>query len=163
MSYLARLKALDTKPLDLLNKWDRRFMALAQHVAGWSKDPSTNCGAVVVPRSRTPIIFGYNGLPPGISDDDRLHDRDWRLAVTLHAEDNAVANAGLDGSRGATLYVWPMPPCSRCAARIIRAGIIRVVAQSLSDLARDDRWRDSVGLGLKLFAEAGVDFTIYRG
>ena len=148
------------------DKWDRRFMELAQHVAGWSKDPSTKCGAVVVPPSRKPIIFGYNGPPSGIADDERLLDREWKLAVTLHAEDNAVANAGLDVSGGATLYVWPMPPCSRCAARIIRAGIIRVVAPPLPDGLINWRrvsWASAVALGLKLFAEAGVDLTIYHG
>ena len=147
------------RKLAAADKWDRRFMALAEHVAGWSKDPSTKCGAVVVPRSRTPIIFGYNGLPPGVDDDGRLHDREWKLAVTLHAEDNAVANAGHAVSSGATLYVWPLPPCSRCAARIIRAAISRVVAPPARAL--HNQWTPSVKLGLELFAEAGIDFTFY--
>ena len=30
------------------DRWDRRYVGLAQHVAGWSKDPSTKVGAVLV-------------------------------------------------------------------------------------------------------------------
>ena len=28
--------------------WDRRFLELADHIAGWSKDPSRGVGAVIV-------------------------------------------------------------------------------------------------------------------
>ena len=31
-----------------LNKWDKRYLALAKEVASWSKDPSTQVGAVTV-------------------------------------------------------------------------------------------------------------------
>ena len=30
------------------NKWHNRFMELAEHVAQWSRDPSTKVGAVIV-------------------------------------------------------------------------------------------------------------------
>ena len=46
----------------LLNKWDKRFLEMAKLVASWSKDPSTQVGAVAV-RNRTVIAQGYNGLP----------------------------------------------------------------------------------------------------
>jgi hypothetical protein len=32
----------------MADKWDRRFLGLAAEVAGWSKDPSTQVGAVIV-------------------------------------------------------------------------------------------------------------------
>ena len=31
-----------------MSKWSDRFMALAEHVADWSYDPSTEVGAVIV-------------------------------------------------------------------------------------------------------------------
>ena len=31
----------------MLDKWDQRFMDLANFVAAWSKDPSTQVGAVI--------------------------------------------------------------------------------------------------------------------
>ena len=51
-------------------KWDRRFLALAEHVADWSKDPSTKTGAVIVRPDRTIASMGYNGFPRGMADTD---------------------------------------------------------------------------------------------
>ena len=52
-------------------KWDLRFVNLAEEVAGWSKDPSTQVGAVAVnDRIGTVVAQGYNGFPRGIQDTD---------------------------------------------------------------------------------------------
>ena len=58
--------------------------------------------------------------------------------------------------RGATLYVWPLPPCHRCACDIVQAGIKRVVVplEVAADLR--ERWRDALALSCDLFAEAGI-------
>ena len=32
----------------MVNNWDKKYMAMAEHVAEWSKDPSTKIGAVAV-------------------------------------------------------------------------------------------------------------------
>ena len=53
--------------LILSNKWDIRFLEMAKLVASWSKDPSTQVGAVAV-RNRTVIAQGYNGFPRGCDD-----------------------------------------------------------------------------------------------
>ncbi len=69
------------------DKWDRRFIELARHIAGWSKDPSTKVGCVIVNSDRTIASIGYNGLPRGVIDTpERLGLRDAKLAMTLHAE-----------------------------------------------------------------------------
>ena len=58
-------------------KWDIRFLELAKHISGWSKDPSTKVGCVVVGGDREIRSTGFNGFPRGINDDeDRLTDRD---------------------------------------------------------------------------------------
>ena len=44
-------------------KWPRRFLDLAYQVASWSKDPSTQVGAVVVDQQGHPMSFGFNGMP----------------------------------------------------------------------------------------------------
>ena len=31
-----------------MNKWDTRFLKLAKEIATWSKDPSTQVGAIAV-------------------------------------------------------------------------------------------------------------------
>ena len=32
----------------ILKKWDLRFLEMARNAAGWSKDPSTKVGAIIV-------------------------------------------------------------------------------------------------------------------
>jgi deoxycytidylate deaminase len=74
---------------------------LAEHVAKLSKDPSTKVGAAIFDNKRRVISLGYNGLPRGVEDSPaRLHDRDTKLKLTLHAEQNALAfaTAPLEGS-----------------------------------------------------------------
>ncbi|MBT6879060.1 MAG: hypothetical protein HOA22_05955, partial [Gammaproteobacteria bacterium] len=104
--------------VDELNKWDLRFLGLAAHVAQWSKDPSTQVGSVVASDKRV-VSLGFNGFPQGLSDDHRLHDRETKYSLVLHAEENALLFSGAD-LRGNTIYVYPLPPCSRCAVKIIQ-------------------------------------------
>ena len=47
----------------LLNKWDHRYLLLAKEVGSWSKDPSTQIGAVAVGSKGQVLAQGYNGLP----------------------------------------------------------------------------------------------------
>jgi dCMP deaminase len=134
-----------------MNKWDTRFLELSRHVAGWSRDPSTRVGAVVVRPDKTIASVGFNGLPRGVIDsDERLHDRETKLAMTLHAEQNAILSAH-ERLDGCTIYVWPMPPCSHCAGAVIQAGISRVVAPMPGE-----RWAQSCRLGRSMMWEAGV-------
>lgn len=137
------------------DKWDRRFMEMADLVSTWSKDPGTKVGCVIV-SGRKIVATGYNGLPEGIADlSDRLDNRDWKLSVTVHAEVNAIINAGKHGAKteGCTIYTT-FPPCSSCSAAIIQAGIVRVVCPSY--LKSPDRWRDNFFLGWSLLREAGI-------
>lgn len=134
--------------------WDTRFLELAQHVAGWSKDPSTQCGAVIT-RDKRIISLGFNGFPQGVADsDERLNNREIKYKLVLHAEQNALAfaNANLTGC---TIYVYPMPPCSRCAAQIIQAGIKRIVTQR-PDPDRLARWQEDFQLTDEMCQETGV-------
>jgi len=144
-----------------MDKWDKRFLGLAEHIAGWSKDPSTKVGAAVVDKHNRVVSVGYNGLPRGITDDEeRLSDRAVKLQITLHAETNAIlfANRSLDGC---TLYVWPLPPCAHCAAKIVQVGITRVVSV-IADADAADRWAESNELGWQLFKEAGVKLALIK-
>lgn len=74
--------------------------------------------------------------------------------MTVHAEANALRMAG-DKARAATLYTWPLPPCSQCASLAIQAGIRRVVSPPPpAGLAA--RWGDSLRLAQAMFREAGI-------
>lgn len=132
-------------------KWNMRFLQLAEHIAQWSKDPSTKVGAVIVRPNKTIVSVGFNGLPRGITDDDAiLNAREKKYEVIVHAEDNALLMAKEDLT-GCSLYTWPLPPCSRCAGRIIQAGIGEVIA-----LCPIERWQDNCQQGYKLLTSANV-------
>ena len=138
-----------------LDKWDHRMLGLAEHIAGWSKDPSTRVGCVLADSRHRVVSTGYNGLPQGVRDTlERLEDRALKLMLTLHAEENALlfATQKLDGC---TCYVWPMPPCARCAGKLIQAGIARVVAPAPTP-EQTSRWSRDFDLAHQMYAEAGV-------
>ena len=60
-----------------MSKWSDRFLALAEHIAEWSQDPSTKVGAVIVDSQKRVVSMGYNGFPRGIKDlPERYKNRD---------------------------------------------------------------------------------------
>ena len=135
------------------SSWDCRFLKLCQEISAWSKDPSTKVGAVIVDESHRIISTGYNGLPRGIDDShERLSDRETKLAITLHAEQNAILFANTDLT-GCTLYCTHHP-CAHCAATIVQSGITRVVMCKENLLG--DHWRPSEQLAKEIFNEANV-------
>lgn len=132
-------------------------MDLADHVAGWSKDPRTQVGAVVADGKHRPSL-GYNGFPPGIRDlSSRLKDYDMKHKLTLHAESNAIHNSGHPVA-GQDLYVT-YPPCIRCTVEIIRAKIRSVTCLRGTDEKMEKHGAD-IELSLSLFAEANIPFSI---
>lgn len=138
-----------------MDKWDSRFLDLARTVASWSKDPSTQTGAVVVRPDRTVAALGYNGFPRGCDDSDTLYaDRETKYARIVHCEMNAILSAR-EPLHGYTLYTVPFLTCERCAAHVIQAGIRRVVAPACPEHLRD-RWEASFVATRKLYGEAGV-------
>lgn len=137
----------------MLDRWDFRFLSLSQHIAGWSKDPSTKVGAVIVRPDRTIASLGFNGFARGVADlPERLSDRSSKLLLTVHAEENAILSAH-ERLQGFALYSSHFP-CDRCASRIVQAGIGRVVAMTTKDYL--ERWAESVANSRVIFAEAGV-------
>lgn len=136
--------------------WDARYLDLARHVARWSKDPSTQVGAVVVGRDRRHIAIGYNGFPKGIADDNRLFDRDVKYTLIQHAERNVLDNAVFDLA-GATLIVT-LHPCVECAKSIVSKGISRVVCSPIPPGM--ERWEQQADLAALILNEAGVALKI---
>lgn len=137
-------------------KWDKRFLELAGHIASWSKDPSTQVGCVVVGMDREIRSTGFNGLPRGIEDTaQRLADRDLKYPLICHAEENAIMHSARIGVslKGCSAYVsWP--PCTRCARSLVQVGILEIVYPTRLDIP--DRWRHDFELSMGLLLEAGV-------
>ena len=106
------------------------------------------------------VGLGINGFPMNIEDDStRLSDKNLKLEMVLHAEQNAILSAGRDAV-GGNVYVFGKPVCNHCAALIIQAGVDRVIAAKPKDEAPDESEWDRKGrLALVMFAEAGVRFT----
>ena len=143
-----------------LDKWDKRYLALAKEVSTWSKDPSTQVGAVTVGSKKEVLSQGFNGFPRGIEDSDaRYKDRQTKYKFVVHAEMNAIYNATYSGVSldGATLYVYGLPICSECAKGIIQVGIKKVVVKKAKEL---DNWNESVELSKQMFDEADVELVI---
>lgn len=145
-------------------KWDVRFLRLACEVATWSKDRSTQVGAVIVGDDKTPGPYGFNGFPRFIDDDiEERHSRPSKYKWTEHAERNAIYNAARIGMglKGCTLYVTHMP-CADCARAIVQVGIVRVVvdADSLTDAGFAERWSEDDQITRDMFEEARVALSL---
>jgi dCMP deaminase len=139
--------------------WDEYFMELTRVVAKRSTCVRRHVGALIV-RDKRILATGYNGAPSGLPhclDIGCLRDQmgvpsgeRQELCRGLHAEQNAIIQAGLHGVslRDATLYVT-LAPCTTCAKMIINSGIRRVFYQ--------ESYPDQ--LSLDLLAQAGVEIT----
>lgn len=138
------------------DKWDTRFLEVAKLIASWSKDPSTQVGAVIV-KDRHIVSTGYNGFPMGVRDlKERYLDRETKLSLCVHAEQNAILRASGE-SRGSTIYVYPLGPCTECCKSIIQSGIVRV---AYPNSPVPDRWKYSIETANMMFKEAKVEVNL---
>lgn len=134
--------------------WRDRFFDLARLVATWSKDPSTQVGAVIVRPDRTIVSVGYNGFPRGTDDHHQLlNNREMKLRRTVHAEVNAILTAK-QNLEGCTLYVTPLHPCASCAGIIVQSGIKEVFAELAKE--PNQSWIEDFNTASRMFKEAGV-------
>jgi dCMP deaminase len=134
-----------------MTDWNNRFLDLCEHVATWSKDPSTKLGAVIVDSKKRVVSIGYNGFPRGVDDrHDRYDDRPTKYLFVAHAERNALDNAPMMVDN-CTMYVTLLP-CNECAKSIIQKGITTVVTYRPE---REDVFNWNITLAM--FNEAGVN------
>ncbi len=135
-----------------MDKWDKRFMELAETVAGWSSCYQSNrhVGAVVVKNKRI-LTTGYNGASSGIESCAERGECLRRVkniasgtmqevCYAVHAEQNAIIQAALLGVSldGATMYVTHQP-CVICTRMILNSGIKKVIYKNgyPDDFARE--------------------------
>lgn len=145
-----------------IDKWDLRFLALAKHIAQWSKDPSTKTGAVIVDEDRRIVSTGYNGFPKGMQDlEERYADRGFKYPNIIHCERNAMLFAHRS-LKGCTLYTWPFASCTPCAAMVTQSGIVRCVAPTIPPHLMD-RWGKDLVETEKMFKECKLAFDLWSG
>lgn len=137
----------------MIDKWDKRFMEVADMVAKWSKDPSTQVGCVLV-KNRNILATGYNGFARGVEDTEaRYNDRPTKYLMVIHAELNAVLQAR-ESLIDAIAYVTHKP-CSQCAAALIQAGIKTIVTRNPTD-GIAERFKESFAATNDQFFDAGI-------
>lgn len=120
-------------------KWDLRYLALARHIATWSKDPSTKVGAVMVGQDNMIKGTGFNGFAHGEDDSEaRYANRTEKLKDIVHAEVNAI---GKDPPAGFTIYS-SFPFCPDCARMACMRGARRLVCCPLDTNHRSKSWAD---------------------
>lgn len=143
------------------NKWQGRFIGLAQHIAMWSKDPSTKCGAVVVDHTKNVLGMGYNGFPAGCCDKPEMYqDREIKYSRIVHAEANALISALRHGHvRNAVMYIYPFAPCHECTKLIVQSRAIQQIV--FPHLPPEDprrcRWTDSHRIAQTMLRETGIE------
>ena len=138
-----------------------RYLNLAKHFSTWSKDPSTQVGAVAIGAKGQVLAQGYNGFPRKVEESDkRLGDRELKYKFTVHAEMNCIYNAGWNGTSldGSSLYVYGLPVCHDCAKGIIQSGIKAVYVPNHDGVS--EKWFNSTLITMKMFEEAGVHYEL---
>ena len=141
-------------------KWRNRYLLLAKHFSTWSKDPSTQVGAVAVSDNGLILSEGWNGFPRGIRDTQgRLGVRQTKYDYMVHAEKNLIYNATRNGISllNSNLYVYGLPVCSECAKGVIQVGIKSVYVLTDSMNVRDT-WVESWKKTTDMFDEVGISY-----
>ncbi len=143
-----------------MDKWDKRFIDMAEVVGSWSScyQENRHVGAVIV-KDKHVLATGYNGAPAGVTScKDKCECLRKKLNIpsgtrhelcfAVHAEQNAIAQAARFGIsvEGATIYVTHQP-CTICTKMIINSGIKKVIYKHGYP---DD-------FSLELLKEAGVE------
>jgi len=136
----------------------RTFLRHAYSYAqSYSKDPSTQLGAILVKEHAGVIGWGVNGLPDRISDKEDRWTRPQKYDYVEHAERNVIYKCAERGicSTGLIMYC-PWFACTDCARAIIQSGISAVVGHEEMYEHVNDRWNKSTELGMSMLKEAGV-------
>lgn len=125
-------------PERLRPSWNTYFLRIAHLAATRSNCMKRRVGALVVRDNRI-VSTGYNGTPIGTTncnDSGCKRCNSFTSAghyldecLCLHAEENAIIEAGRERCKHATLYSNVFP-CLSCAKKIVQAGISKVVYHS---------------------------------
>jgi dCMP deaminase len=147
-----------------MNKWDKRFMQMAELVGSWSScfQQNRHVGAIVVKDKRI-LTTGYNGAPSGIitcvergecirRKENIPSGTRQEYCYAVHAEQNAIIQAArlVVSLNGATMYCTHQP-CVICARMIINSGIAKLIYK--------DGYPDE--FAMRLFCEAGLTVLKY--
>ncbi|KIO08586.1 hypothetical protein M404DRAFT_14618 [Pisolithus tinctorius Marx 270] len=151
-SHLDSINVLSTERLR--PRWDSYFMTLADLASQRSNCMKRRVGAILVRDNRI-VATGYNGTPRGVKNCNEggcAHCNGVSIAngtdcLCLHAEENALLEAGRDRVGPNAILYCNTCPCLKCTIKIIQSGVKEVVYH-LSYKVDEDSAR--------LFQEAGI-------
>lgn len=154
----ATLGKLDIPNPDRLRPcWDTYFMELASLAAQRSNCMKRRVGCVLVGKERRVISTGYNGTPRGLQNcadggcprcnDGNSSGVGLSTCLCIHAEENALLEAGRERIREGSILYCDTCPCLTCSIKICQVGISEVVYAHTYSMDNDTA---------RVFREAGV-------
>lgn len=121
--------------------WQDYFLEIAKTCASRSSCVRAQVGAVIAGPDKKIKATGYNGTPSKVPSCLELgfcyrnrHNIQsgtrYETCRSIHAEQNAIIQAGQDRCQGATMYIWGHNfICILCKRFILQAGIENVYLQ----------------------------------
>ena len=125
-----------------MKNWDEYFLEIAKTVSSRSNCIRAQVGAVIVDKNHTIKSTGYNGTPSKVVSCRELgfcyrqannipSGTKYETCRSIHAEQNAIIQAGMDKCKDATMYIWGHNfICILCKRFIVQSGIKNVVLQN---------------------------------
>jgi dCMP deaminase len=157
-SYFSLLSTLDLpSPIRLRPTWDAYFMTLARLASQRSNCMKRRVGCVLVHNSRI-ISTGYNGTPRNLLNCNeggcaRCNSASsggsaLSTCLCLHAEENALLEAGRERIREGCVLYCDTCPCLTCSVKIAQVGVREVVYSQSYNMDEASR---------RVLKEAGVE------
>ncbi|MCI5824602.1 MAG: dCMP deaminase family protein [Candidatus Gastranaerophilales bacterium] len=124
-----------------MKNWDEYFLEIAKTVSSRSNCIRAQVGAVIVDKNNTIKSTGYNGTPSKVLSCSELgfcyrqannipSGTRYETCRSIHAEQNAIIQAGMDKCKDATMYIWGHNfICILCKRFIVQSGIKNIVLQ----------------------------------
>lgn len=128
----------------MIKPWDDYFMEIAKTCASRSNCLRAHVGAVIVGDDKKIKATGYNGTPSKVISCYELgycyriknnieSGTRYETCRSIHAEQNAIIQAGQDRCKGASMYIYGHTMiCILCKRFIAQAGIKDVFLQKES-------------------------------
>ncbi len=116
-------------------EWNEYFLEIAQTVAKRSNCIRAQVGAVIVGPDKKIKATGYNGVPSKVVSCLELGEcyriknnipsgTRYETCRSIHAEQNAIIQAGQDRCQKGTMYIWGHNMiCILCKRFIVQSGI----------------------------------------
>ena len=158
-SLRSSLDALNLTDQDRIRPtWDHYFMTLSSLAARRSNCMRRQVGCVLV-RAHRVISTGYNGTPRNLTNctsggcprcnnaQDNTGGQSLSTCLCIHAEENALLEAGRDRVGGGAVLYCNTCPCLTCSIKIVQVGIAEVVFSQSYYMDEE---------AARIFREAGV-------